>query len=181
MYTYDSATNLAHGPDETDTYYTWKKSLTLVSGKPGSISPMYGLVNTAGSFGVLDLSLENYGCCTSYGSEGRDLFRVDDLIQAPKPDPPECLESCTQGKAMAVMLGSTFGGIAVVLICCPLTLAYCLRKRRRQRELVIVVGTVAVTSNEMALDTRGTAATTVCAGSYEMNFFCSTLRESEIN
>lgn len=107
----------------------------------------------AGSFGVLDLSPENYGRCTSYGSDGRYLFRVDDLIQAPKPDPPECLESCTQGKAMAAMFGGIFGGIAVVLICCPLRFGYCLSKRRRQRKPIAVAGTVAVTSDEVALHT----------------------------
>ncbi|KAG0356257.1 hypothetical protein BG005_004829 [Podila minutissima] len=99
LYTYDSATSQTLGPIETGLYCTGKRSLTLVSGKPGVASPVYGLVSNSDSFGVLDLSPENYGRCTDYKSDSRNLFRVDDMIEAPMPDPPECLETCTEMRA----------------------------------------------------------------------------------
>ncbi|KAG0016735.1 hypothetical protein BGZ81_011071 [Podila clonocystis] len=150
MYTYDSAANQTLGPFETDEYCIGKRSLTLVPGKPGTVSPAYGLVSVTDSFGVLDLSPENYGRCTNHESDGRNLFRVDDMIEAPKPDPPECLETCTEMKAINALFGGIFGGIAVVLICCCLSIRRCQQKKRRKQALAAAA--VVVTSEEVALD-----------------------------
>ncbi|KAF9331000.1 hypothetical protein BG006_006093 [Podila minutissima] len=154
LYTYDSATSHTLGPIETGLYCTGKRSLTLVPGKPGVASPVYGLVSNSDSFGVLDLSPENYGRCTDYKSDSRNLFRVDDMIEAPMPDPPECLETCTEMRALGALFGGIFGGIAVLLICCCLTIRHCTRKKaRRQREMAALAVAVAAASEEVALHT----------------------------
>ncbi|KAG0074086.1 hypothetical protein BGZ92_003534 [Podila epicladia] len=154
LYTYDSATNQTLGPVETHPYCTGKRSLTLVPGKPGAASPAYGLVSDSDSFGVLNLSLEDYGRCTNYKSDSRNLFQVDDMIEAPMPDPPECLESCTEMKAIGAMFGGIFGGIAVLLICCCLMVRNCRQKKaRRRQEAATLTIAVAAASEEAALHT----------------------------
>lgn len=94
----------------------------------------------------LDLSPEHYGLCTSFDSNDQTLFRVDDMIEAPKPEPIACHESCEYGKFIAIFLGSIAGAIAVVVICC-----YCARKRQRERAAadVDVVGSDEVSLEEM--------------------------------
>ncbi|KAG0016736.1 hypothetical protein BGZ81_011072 [Podila clonocystis] len=149
LYTYDSATNETQGPVETDRSCTGKRSLTLVPGKPGSLSPAFGLVSDSTSFGVLDLRLENYGRCTRFESDGKSLFLVDETVEAPKPDPPECLESCTEWKAMKALIGGVAGAIAALVICCCLMAWYCSKKRQREREPVFV----AVGADEVVLET----------------------------
>jgi len=100
---------------------------------------------------VLNLSPENYGRCKEYDSDGSRLFRVNEVIETPTK-PEECLETCTEMKAIAAFFGGIFGGMAVLLICICLTVRHCLRKRRRKRELTAV--TVATNaSKEMTLNT----------------------------
>ncbi|KAF9370620.1 hypothetical protein CPC16_003580, partial [Podila verticillata] len=150
LYTYDSATNQTQSPVETSTACTYQK-MTLVSGKPGSPSPAYGLMITDYRLAVLDLSPENYGRCREYDSDGSRFLQVNAMIEAPT-EPEECLETCTEMKAMAAFFGGIFGGIAVLLICICLTVRHCLRKRRRKRELAAVAVATSA-SEEVALDT----------------------------
>lgn len=92
---------------------------------------------------------ENYGLCTRFKSDGESLFVMYDMIEAPKPDPEECLDSCTYWKAVKAIMGGVVGAVVAMVICCYLTAWYCSKTRRRERELAFV----AVGADEVALGT----------------------------
>ncbi|KAF9207689.1 hypothetical protein BGZ59_011008 [Podila verticillata] len=91
---YDRAMKQTQGPVDKDPACTGRRSLILVPGKPGTPSPAYWLVNTSTSFAVLDLSVENYGHCTTFDSNDQNLFRLDDMIETPSQVPPVCVCVC---------------------------------------------------------------------------------------
>ncbi|KAF8948321.1 hypothetical protein BGZ52_006988 [Haplosporangium bisporale] len=144
LYTYDSTTNRIQGPVDTDIFFTQRKSLTLVPGNPGSVSPAYGLVSTFTSFSVLDLSPENYGQCTNFDSLDNSMFLVDDRLESPSA---LCSDNCGQDTTTYAIFGGVFGSVSLILICW-LLVVLCQQRRETKRQ---VVQDVVPESDEMAL------------------------------
>ncbi|KAF9411379.1 hypothetical protein BGZ94_001368 [Podila epigama] len=139
LYIYDSATNKTEGPFSTKNDYKHHRSLTLVPGKPGILSPAYGLLCTASSVSVLDLKPgDTFGQFDTFESGSKGNFKVEVVdLQPPKQEEPECLETCTEMRALATIIGSCVGAGVVLLICCCFTIRHCQQKRRRRAEAAV--------------------------------------------
>ncbi|KAF9379004.1 hypothetical protein CPB97_009222 [Podila verticillata] len=143
LYTYDSTTNRTQGPVDTDVSCTQRRSLTLVPGNPGSVSPAYGLMSTLTSFSVLDLSPENYGQCSSFNSFDNSMFLVDDRIESPSA---ACSGNCGRDTTSYAVFWGVFGGVALIMICWILVVQ-CRQRRRTKRQ---VGQAIVPTSDQMA-------------------------------
>jgi len=106
-------------------------------------------VSTTDSFAVLDLSTENYGRCTTFDSNDKSLFVVDDMIETLSPVPLACGWEYEQEKDLQVHIRVIFGAVGFTLLAILLAVTlYRRSKQKRQRGLV----TVAAVLGEVALD-----------------------------
>ncbi|KAG0340070.1 hypothetical protein BG004_006568 [Podila humilis] len=131
---YDYATNITLAPVSVESICTRSRSLTLVPNKPGVPYPAFALIAQGGErFATMDFN--NNNSCTPVASNERTPFVVDELLQEPKPEPAECLETCTEMRALTWMfVGCALGGL-FIMVCCCWNIRRCVRQRKRREQL----------------------------------------------